>query len=359
MSVTKPIILNETGQAIKDSLDGIKSAIEDIIPSGSPVRIKVVTMPTTIMYAVGDTLDLTGLVVCAVYSNNSMYDITDLCVFSPADGSSLTLDDSFVDVSWQQTDTGRVFTTSFSIEVLPVKIVTWADGTDEEIANMLEAHYNGDIDIHDYWTVGESRQIDIGAIAATSDFTDYYEAQSINMVLVNSGGKELVDPINGKTECAFVLGMDSILAGVGGRLALMNPTNTNTGGWDDCKRRAWCNTNFRNAVDDDIRGIFKKIVNTTADGNSDTTVDSEDYFFLAAEKEVHGVNTNASSNAELELSQFKYFETSANKYRTSSWFNRSPHKGNTGWVLVNGSTGASGSSDDITNYYALVLFGAI
>lgn len=31
-----------------------------------------------------------------------------------------------------------------------IKTVTWTDGTDEEIVDLLERHYNGEINIHDY-----------------------------------------------------------------------------------------------------------------------------------------------------------------------------------------------------------------
>jgi hypothetical protein len=39
----------------------------------------------------------------------------------------------------------------------PVKIVTWADGTDEEILAMIYAHDAGEIDITEIWNVGDTR----------------------------------------------------------------------------------------------------------------------------------------------------------------------------------------------------------
>ena len=48
-----------------------------------------------------------------------------------------------------------------------LKIVTWADGTYDEIKAMLSAHYAGIIDISDYWSVGDTRTIPISAISAT------------------------------------------------------------------------------------------------------------------------------------------------------------------------------------------------
>lgn len=49
-----------------------------------------------------------------------------------------------------------------------LKIVTFADGTDAEIAKMIEAHYAGKINIGDYWAVGDKRTIHHNAMAATS-----------------------------------------------------------------------------------------------------------------------------------------------------------------------------------------------
>mgnify|MGYP002856740375 CR=1 FL=1 len=39
-------------------------------------------------------------------------------------------------------------------------LCTWADGTDEEVASMIEAAQNGDIDLTDYWAAGDIREYD-------------------------------------------------------------------------------------------------------------------------------------------------------------------------------------------------------
>ena len=47
-------------------------------------EIEITTQPTTTEYIVGDTLDLTGIVVTGYANNRTMStDITDLCTFSP------------------------------------------------------------------------------------------------------------------------------------------------------------------------------------------------------------------------------------------------------------------------------------
>lgn len=58
-------------------------------PPKSLSSIAVTTNPTVMSYTVGDTLDLTGIVVTATYSDNSTDDVTNICVFSPADGTTL------------------------------------------------------------------------------------------------------------------------------------------------------------------------------------------------------------------------------------------------------------------------------
>lgn len=42
-----------------------------------------------------------------------------------------------------------------SLNVIQTKIVTWADGTDEEIVAMVEAADKGDINLADHWHVGD------------------------------------------------------------------------------------------------------------------------------------------------------------------------------------------------------------
>jgi len=48
------------------------------------------TPPTKISYNSGETLDLTGAVITATYSDESEKDVTALCTFDPADGTTLT-----------------------------------------------------------------------------------------------------------------------------------------------------------------------------------------------------------------------------------------------------------------------------
>ena len=94
-----------------------------------PISISITTPPTKITYTEGNTLDLTGMVVTATFNNNSTKDVTSDCVFSPANGDTLSLTNDTINVSY--TFRGASFTTSQDITVkipIPIYGVEW-DGT--------------------------------------------------------------------------------------------------------------------------------------------------------------------------------------------------------------------------------------
>ena len=243
----------------------------------------------------------------------------------------------------------------------PVKTVTWADGTDEEIVAMVNAADNGKINLADYWHVGDERQVTLSAMSATGVGESHVE-QTVTFVLMNAGGKTLANATaSGRTECNFIVGMKNGLAEKG----YMNSSNTNSGGWEACARRTWCNDVFRNAIPSALRDIFKQHLNVTASGSSTTTATSTDYFTLPAEKEVFGSITYANSTAEASLSQFEYYKTSANRIKKTGdsgsagrWWNRSPGSGYSGSVCRVGSDGSAGISD-ATKPNLLAPFGVI
>lgn len=237
-------------------------------------------------------------------------------------------------------------------------IVTWADGTDAEIAAMLEAHYAGLIDVTNVWNVGDERVVHLDAMSATG-VGESHVAQDVTMVLMNVGGKTLVTPINGKTECAFIVGQKHSLNETG----YMNSSNTNSGGWDSCARRTWCNSVYKNALPSTLVGIFKQHQNITANGSSSSTATSNDYFALPSEKEVFGSTSYANSTAEASNTQFKYYETSSNRIKNvngsaNSWWERSPRDGNSDRFCIVISGGGAIHSN-ASNNLGLAPFGVI
>lgn len=206
----------------------------------------------------------------------------------------------------------------------PVKIVTWADGTDEEIVEMVAAADRGEINLSDYWAVGQERKVTLKAMAKGA-VGETHVSQEVTFVLMNAGGKELESPVeSGRTECSFVVGMKNCLEEIGH----MNSSDTNSGGWKSCPRRTWCNNTFKNSIPSTLLQIFKRFKNLSAnDGRTSKINETLDWFSLAAEIEVFGNVTNSIIG---EGTQFQWYKTAANrrkKYSVSGtaavWWERS------------------------------------
>lgn len=311
-----------------------------------------VSAPTKTTYYKGDALNLSGAVVTATFNSGRTEVVTSSATFSPANGSILSsFGTQTITATYTENSVSKTASTSVTVTV---KTVTWASGTDTEIANMVEAADAGIISLSDYWTVGDVRSISLSAMSATG-VGESHSAQKAEFVLMNKGGKTLASG----TTCSFIVGMKNCLATTG----YMNSSDTNSGGWNSCKRRTWCNSIFYNAIPTALRPIFKQFKNVTASGASTSTTTSTDYFALPSEKEVFGSVIYANSTAESSNSQFEWYKTSSNRVKkvngsANAWWERSPISGGSGifcYVISNGSVPTSFAS----NAYGVSPFGCI
>ncbi len=195
--------------------------------------------------------------------------------------------------------------------------ITFADATPLELQGILSAHYNDSLDITTLWNVGDTRDIVING-------------ESHQLVLMNKGGKTLTTPINGHTECAFIVGLKNCMS------TTLSPDGLqNTASWSTQNSiRPYCNGTFKGYIDSILPDVFKQFVTVTgrcnqnATGNSNETVD--DYFCLPAEKEVFGSRSDSTATEANALSQFEWYTTEANRIKTCngsacSWYERSPY----------------------------------
>ena len=253
---------------------------------------------------------------------------------------------------------------------LPIKIVTWANGTDEEIVAMVEAADQGLINLSDYWAVGDIRTVQLSAMSATG-VGESHAAQQVDLVLMHAGGYDLNAAVaSGRTKCSFVVGLKDSLAEYG----YMNSSNTNSGSWNGSARRTWCNNVFRNAIPSTLRAIFKQFKTVTAqtyDGSKNQT--SVDYFALPAAKEVFGgsassagSSTSYSNLTEFNaLFQFTYYAIASNRVKklgktgsANGWWERSPcYNYSTYFCLVN--DGGTAGKVYAGNTLGLAPFGCI
>ena len=211
---------------------------------------------------------------------------------------------------------------------IPINIVTWADGTDEEIVKMVQLADQGIINLSDYWAVGDIRTVQLSAMSATG-VDESHAAQAVDLVLMHAGGYTLNAAVaSGRTKCSFVVGLKDCLAEGG----YMNASQTNSGSWNGSKRRTWCNNVFRNAIPSTLRAIFKQFKTVTAQTyNGSTNQTSVDYFALPAEREVFDSIDQSNPTEFNALFQFDYYKTASNRVKkfgktgtSGRWWERSP-----------------------------------
>ena len=237
-----------------------------------------------------------------------------------------------------------------------LEIVTWASGTDEQIAAMVAAADAGQINLSDYWHAGDTRTVRLSAMQRGA-VGETHAAQNVQFVLNDAGHFTLA---NGK-KCNFVVHQKDCLSEYG----YMNSSNTNNGGWNSCARRTWCNETYRNAIPASLRGIFKQFKTRAANGSGSSAVESTDYFALPSEKEVFGSITYSNSSAESQNTQFQYYKTASNRIKKLGingsaywWWERSPDSGYSSYFCGVGSDGTA-SASAASNTHGLAPFGCI
>ena len=248
--------------------------------------------------------------------------------------------------------------------------VPWSSGTDEQIVAMVAAADRGEINLADYWAVGDTRTVHLSAMEATS-VGESHEEQDVELVLMHAGEYKLNKAVaSGRDTCSFVVGMKDALAEGG----YMNSTNTNTGSWNGCARRTWCNNVFKNAIPSSLSPIFKQFKTITAETYNGTALQtSVDWFALPAEREIFGAGYGYAGNgyannteaASTDIFQFTWYRTTANQIKklgmtgsASYWWERSPRYSNSrSFCCVDSYGNASGNAASYA--YGVAPFGCI
>lgn len=204
--------------------------------------------------------------------------------------------------------------------VNPPKIVTWADGTDEEIAAMLAAHYEKIIDVSDYWSVGDERVVPLSAISADGTYYMDCEAQNVTFVLSQVGGKTLS---SGNKECAFQVDQKGLLGDQSQTLFMIkiNSSGATTQAWKDCEARTWCNEKYYNALPSTFKSIIKEHINDVSLDYSDTMTTTNDKVAFRAAVEILGKDF-PDANIYYSLSEgdlIDYYKTSSNQLKANPY----------------------------------------
>lgn len=203
-------------------------------------------------------------------------------------------------------------------------LVSWSNGSYEQIAAMLDAHYKGRINIANYWSIGDTRTITLDAIAQTN-VTSAMSTQVIQLVLLNAGGKTLVQSQYGTNTCAFVVGIKNVLSSS----AAINTSTVSK--YSTSAIRSVLNNQVYSAFPSDMKLLMKSFVNKTTiyeySGASASLEETEDLVCLAGANEVFGY-PNSWDTLAGEGTQFTYYTTQANRIKkrdsvAETWWTRS------------------------------------
>lgn len=247
---------------------------------------------------------------------------------SPYTIEGLVNDTTYYIVVYAFNAKGR-YTASDVVEVTPksLEIVTFADGTWEQIQAMLEAHYNDEINISDYWSVDDRKYISLSAMSATG-VGESHHADTYEYVIYGIEHDDLAEPINGHTKAAITIGQLRYFTTAGAtngygdkELGYMNSTDTTSGGWESCARRKWCNEVFFNALPDGLKPMVKTVKKYSGVGNGSTSgiQTTQDKVFLLSEIEIFGTRYESVDG---EGSQYQFFAmATSNLYKLPTWTN--------------------------------------
>lgn len=248
----------------------------------------------------------------------------------------------------------------YSSAVLPT-IVSWSSGSDAEIVAMVQAADNGAINLSDYWSVNDERQMVLSSISATGGW-EAHASQTVTFVLMDTNKYTLTTPTtSGRTTCSFAVGMKNSLAETG---------KTTASAWNNSGRRGWLNSSFLNAIPSTIVSIFKQFKTPSINSyRGSTIIYTDDYFALWAEKEMSGKRTYSNNNEANALSAIAYYTTSSNRIKKNGGNDSTQSSGNWWWlrslsynssskicsVITNGQNGEY----DATNSGGISPFGCI
>ena len=346
--------------AVGDSSTQIATTafVQTAIASNVLVSIEIVSPPTKTEYNKDEALVLDGLVIKATYETGNTEIVTDYTT-DPINGTALTGDgegSQVITVSYTKHSVTK--TASFTVEV-GLKLVTWAGGTDKQIVAMVAAADAGEINLADYWAVGDVRSVNLSAMSATS-VKESHEAQTVEFVLMDTTCQGFTITATGKKP-SFIVGMKNCLNETG----YMNSYNTNSDGWSGCARRTWCNNVFYNAVPSTLRNIFKQFTwqQSKGGGTAKLLLTTQDYFGLAPEKAVFGSNTYSLGNEAALYSQWAWYKTGENRSKTANgsgcfWWECSPKASDTK-IFCSVHEYGSASQYEASSTLGLAPFGCI
>ncbi len=337
----------------------IASLLEDISEQYSQI-LTIPTLTTNKIEYDGETHSITEILTG--YDPDRMIMTGDTEVDEKGNYST-SVQLKYVGDTWSD---GTITIQTFNWKYGGAELVSWSSGTDDEIADMVDAYYSGDFSLEDVksvWSVGDVRNVDLSAMAATG-VGESHRAQTVQVQIIDFDHDTLTTSINGKTKALITVDLKNCLrdASVSDTQGssntehgYMNATAVNNTGWAQSMRRTWCNNIFYNALPSTIKSKVKSVAKLTSIGNGSTTISAySDKCFLVSEIEIFGTTTYSVSG---EGTQYAHYTTASNRYKlpkwgssnsSDAWWERSPYGSSvTDFCLFgpNGNTAAVDASN--------------
>lgn len=205
-------------------------------------------------------------------------------------------------------------------------IISWKDGSIEQISKMLDAHYKGNINISDYWKIGDSRLESISRIPSGT-VREEQPDQVIELVIIGMNHDNLASPIGDISKSAITVQPKNCLSARGNITSdYRNPFYAL---WSS-KRRDWCNEEFYNALST-LKGLVKPVIKLTNiySYSNEAYLQQKvykDYAFLLSQWEIWGeqrVDPRAGI-LPADGTQYEYMKMRSNRVKDMSWWTRTP-----------------------------------
>ena len=272
--------------------------------------IAVKTPPTMTEYKADETIDVSGMVLEATYSNGATREVTTGFTYSPTVAAT---GDTAITISFTEFDVTA--TTTQAISVVSIKAVFSENSWPDIIAAVHNKEVPGT------WNVGDSCNM-------TINNTTY----AIDII-----GKNHDDYADGSGKAPLTFQMHTTYA----TQYKMNGAESNSCGWVNCLVRTYnAFPKLRQVMPAEVVAAMKAVTKKTSAGNASSAIDTtEDTLFLLSEIEVQGTRTFSYAG---EGTQYEYYQTAANRKKNRAWYLRSPRLNST---TCFGRTGWSGEAD--------------
>lgn len=187
-----------------------------------------------------------------------------------------------------------------------------------QIAAMLNAHYAGEINIVNYWSVGDTRIETLEEIpAGTLSKDEPY--QTITLTIIDFNHDILETPINNKTRAAITVLTSPLktLNYLGSGQSLENiiiqsENDIRNMMWKKWDRRTWCNTDFYNTLPTQMKNSIKTVIKYSQTYTLINIYDTSDTI----------TNTAGTYIVEVDTSSDKVFLLSAPEIARSTMSNK-------------------------------------